>query len=328
MVPKKLILLGLLGTLALGGVGCKDKEDLESKVRQTTPIVRTIKGENYKFAGDRVTQLSSDEDNQAVYGIISDAHGEVEKARKFAKKFKEIGVDGIIVPGDLVNNERFSRRGKKWDEAEETTAVLEAIAEAGLPVYVISGNHDIIDDYNKGLQTVIAKHPNVIDMNQYRVVNGDDVDLVSLPGYTNRRFTAPGALYADPEFVMETGKFAEGLDDSVVLIAHGAGKTNTEGKPGPATIYSGRDVGDPTTAEMMEKYGIPFAVVGHIHEAGGLAATHEGILVKGGEWSEQFTANFGGLEKWKHLNGKTYNGMAGLLTVKGKQAKFEMMYLE
>jgi Icc-related predicted phosphoesterase len=324
---RKLIPWSIIGALALGGVGCKDKDSLESKVQDTTPVVRTINGQDYRFEGNKVTQLTSDEDNQARYGVISDPHGEVEKARAFAQKFKEMGVDGIIVPGDVVNNERFSRRGKKWNDAEETTTVLEAIAETGLPVYVISGNHDITDDYNKGLSKVTQKHLNVIDMNKYRVVDGDDADLVSLPGYTNRRFTAPGALYADPDFVRKTGKLADGLDDSVVLIAHGAGKTNTDGKPGPATIYRGDDVGDPTTTQMMKKNGIPFAVVGNIHEAGGLAATHVGTPVKQGEWSKQFTANFGGLEKWKHLDGKTYDGMAGVLTVKGDQAKFEMIYL-
>ncbi|MBI2110731.1 hypothetical protein HYT51_03040, partial [Candidatus Woesearchaeota archaeon] len=101
-----------------------------------------------------------------------------------------------------------------------------------------------------------------------------------------------------------------------------------DGKVGPATVYSGNDVGDATTTEMMRTNNIPFAVVGNIHEAGGLAATYDGKLVEPGEWAKQFTANFGGLERWKHLSGETYNGMAGILTVKGDQAKFDMIYLK
>jgi len=31
---------------------------------------------------------------------------------------------------------------------------------------------------------------------------------------------------------------------------------------------------------------------------------------------------------WKHINGTTYNGMAGILTVKGNQAKYEMLVLK
>ncbi|MBI4159521.1 hypothetical protein HY500_04680 [Candidatus Woesearchaeota archaeon] len=44
--------------------------------------------------------------------------------------------------------------------------------------------------------------------------------------------------------------------------------------------------------------------------------------------AKQFSANFGGLEAWKHLDGKTYSGMVGVLTVKGDQAKFEMLYAQ
>ncbi|HLD79061.1 MAG TPA: hypothetical protein VJA18_00705, partial [Candidatus Nanoarchaeia archaeon] len=101
----------------------------------------------------------------------------------------------------------------------------------------------------------------------------------------------------------------------------------TDGKNGPATIYSGKDVGDTTTTEMMKQNNIPFAVVGHIHEAGGLAATHEGEEVKQGEWVKQFTANFGSLETWKYLNGETHDGMGGVFVIKGEQASFHTLQL-
>lgn len=331
---KNLILYGLLGTLALGVVGCKGKNDLESKVSQTTPIVRTINGGEYRFDGNKVSQLNSDEDNEARYGVISDAHGEVEKARAFAQKFKEMGVDGIIMPGDLAINEtiRYGQRDSNSDK-DKIKQVLEVVAETGLPVFVIPGNHERKKDYESALAEVTAKYKNVIDMTQFRVFDGDDVDFVSLPGY--QTFKIPGrqlipddGYWAKPDFIRATGKFREGLDDAVVLIAHGAGKTKTDGRAGPATIYSGNDVGDVTTTEMMRENNIPFAVVGHIHEAGGYAATYDGKLIKQGEWAEQFTANFGTLEIWQNLDGKIYNGMAGILTIKGKQAKFNMMYLK
>lgn len=331
---KNLISYGLIGVLALGGVGCKDKGNLESKVKQTTPTVRTINGEEYRFDGNKVSQLSSDEDNEARYGVISDAHGEVEKAKLFAQKFKEMKLDGIILPGDLPSNEtlRYGQRDSNPDK-NEIKQVLEAVAETGLPIFVIPGNHERKLDYESALAEVTAKYDNVIDMTQFRVFDGDDADFVSLPGYQTfeipgRQFIPEDGYWAKPDFIRATGKLREGLDDTVVLIAHGAGKTNTDRKAGPATIYSGSDVGDATTTEMMRKSNIPFAVVGHIHEAGGLAATSDGKPVKQGEWAEQFTANFGGLENWKHLNGETYNGMAGVLSVKGNQSKFDMMYLK
>ncbi|PIN73763.1 hypothetical protein COV20_06100 [Candidatus Woesearchaeota archaeon CG10_big_fil_rev_8_21_14_0_10_45_16] len=331
---RNLLSLGLVGALALGSVGCKDNENLESKVKQTTPITRTINGEEYRFEGNKVSQLSSDEDNQARYGVISDAHGEVEKARAFAQKFKEMGVDGIILPGDMPSNEtlRYGRRDSNPDK-NEIKQVLEAVAETGLPVWVIPGNHERKSDYESALAEVTAKYENVIDMTQFRIYDGDDADFVSLPGYQTfripgRQFIPDDGYWAKQDFIRATGKLREGLDDSVVLIAHGAGKTETDRKAGPATVYSGNDVGDATTTEMMKANNIAFAVVGNIHEAGGFAATHDGKSIKPGEWATQFTANFGGLERWKHLDGQTYNGMAGVLTVKGDQAKFDMMYLK
>jgi len=331
---KNLVSLGLVGALALGGVGCKNKDDLETKVKQTTPIVRTINGEQYRFEGNKVSQLSSDEDNQAKYGVISDAHGEVEKVKIFAQRFKEMKVDGIILPGDLPSNEtlRYSQRDSNPDKTE-IKQVLKAVAETGLPIVVIPGNHERKPDYESALAEITAKYGNVIDMTQFRVFDGDDADFVSLPGYQTfkipgRQFIPDDGYWAKPDFIKATGKFRQGLDDAVVLIAHGAGKTDTDGKTGPATIYSGNDVGDKTTTEMMRESSIPFAVVGHIHEAGGIAATYDGKLVKQGEWAKQFTANFSGLEKWKHLNGETYNGMAGVLSIKGDEAKFEVMYLK
>ena len=331
MNMKGLVSWGLIGALALGSIGCKSRNDLETKVK-TAPIIRTINHKDYLFEGNKVTQLSSDEDNQAIYGVISDAHGEVEKARAFAQKFKDIGVDGIILPGDLPSNEtlRYSHRDSNPDE-NEIKKVLEAIAETGLPVFVIPGNHEKKQDYEAALAYITAKHDNVIDMTRFRVYDGDDVDFVSLPGYQTfrvpgRQFIPDDGYWAKPDFIRATGKLREGLDDSVVLIAHGAGKTNTDRTYGPATVYSGIDVGDATTTEMMRENNIPFAVVGNIHEAGGFAATHGGNPVNQGEWGTQFTANFGGLERWKHLNGETYNGMAGILTVKVDQAKFEMLY--
>ncbi|MBI2668942.1 metallophosphoesterase [Candidatus Woesearchaeota archaeon] len=224
---------------------------------------------------------------------------------------------------------RYGRTDSRADKSE-IKDVLEAVAQMGLPIFVIPGNHEQKPDYTTALAEVTAKYDNVIDMVKFRVFNGDDVDFVSLPGYQafkipGRQFIPDNGYWAKPELIQSTGKLRNGLDDAVVLIAHGCGKTAS---PGPATIYGGRDVGDGNTTKMMRENNIPFAVCGHIHEAGGLAATYDGKLVKQGEWAKQFSANFGGLEDWKHLDGKTYSGMAGILSVKGDEAKFEMLYTQ
>ena len=324
MIQQKLILLGLVSTLILG---CA-KEGLETKIESSTSI---INAQEYQFEGNKVRQLSSDEDNLAVYGVIADIHGEVEKAKKVAQKFKEQKVEGILCLGDMPKNEalRYGGNDSKNDYTE-IREVLEALGQTGLPVLVIPGNHERKPDYERAMAAVAIRYPNIIDMSHYRIFDGDDVDFVSLPGYQifkipGRQFIPDDGYFASPQLIRETGKLREGLDDAVVLLAHGAGKT---GKIGPATISSGVDVGDAATSEMMQENHISFALVGHIHEAGGLAATYQGIIVKPGQWARQFTANFGTLEEWKNLDGNTYKGMAGILTVQGEQAKFEMVYLK
>ncbi len=332
MVLKRLLAAGLMGVLAIGAVGCKkETSDLEATVEQTAPFEKTINGHSYRFEGNKVTEMTSDEDNQATYGIISDAHGEAGKAKSFAEEFKKRGVDGIILTGDLPSNEglRYGRTDSRADKSE-IKEVLEAVAQTGLPIFVIPGNHEQKPDYTSALAEVTAKYENVIDMTKCRVFNGDDVDFVSLPGYQTfkipgRQFIPDNGYWAKPELIQSTGKLRNGLDDTVVLITHGCGKTAS---PGPATIYNGMDVGDGNTTEMMRENNIPFAVCGHIHEAGGLAATYDGKLVKQGEWAKQFSANFGGLEQWRNVDGTTYNGMAGILTVKGDQAKFDILSLK
>ncbi|MDO8655822.1 MAG: metallophosphoesterase, partial [Nanoarchaeota archaeon] len=287
---KSLAALTFFGFLTGGMFGCKSKDTLESKV-PSVPFTRTIAGHDYRFEGNKVTQLTSDSDDQSTFGVISDAHGEAAKAKYFADIFKERGVDGIILTGDLPKNEEL-RTGKTdtIDDKTEIVHVLEAVAQTGLPILVIPGNHERKSDYTTALVEVTAKYPTIIDMTQYRVFDGDDLDFVSLPGYqtyraAGRQFIPDDGFYADAAFINATGKLARGLDDAIVLIAHGAGKTGA--RVGPATLHDGKDVGNPETTYMMRDNNIGIAVVGHIHEAGGIAATVDGRNVAPGEWANQ-----------------------------------------
>lgn len=320
MTYRKLMGIALAGALIAGLAGCSRKNPgLETRIEDAAPFTAEINGNEYRFEGNRVTELASDEDNEAIYGIISDAHGEAEKAGAMAAEFKKRNADGIILAGDLA--ESFG--GIKH--------VLEAVAETGLPVFVIPGNHERKGDYERAISEATKEHNNIIDMVRYRIFDGNDADFVSLPGYqtlraAGRQFVPNDGYWANPEIIRETGKLAKGLDDSIVLITHGAGKTNAG--LSPATIYNGADVGDDLTAKVQMEAGIMFAVCGHIHEAGGIAAGFDGTNVNQGEWAGQFTANFGTLKSWRNLDGKTYNGMAGIITIKGKQAKYEMIVLQ
>jgi len=318
-----------MGLLLASTFGCSKKDFLEEKVNY--PFTKTINDHEYRFESGKVTELSADADFDMRFGVLSDIHGEVEKAGYFATLFKKRKVDAILIPGDIPLNEelRYDDADKLKDEVE-IVRVLEEVAKTGLPIFVIPGNHERKIDYENALKKVTAFHPNVIDMTDYRIFDGDDADIVSLPGYqifsiSGYQFIPDDGYFAQKRDVDELRELRKGLDDSVILLTHGAGKTNAV--IGPSTTYDRRDVGDAYTTSAQKEAQIPFAVVGHIHEAGGRAAQFAGTPIKEGEWSSQFTVNFGTLQEWKYLDGITRKGMAGILYVHGKEAKFEIMDL-
>ncbi len=329
------IIIGLVSSLfLLGMTGCKEKatEISDSTDYALMNYTLTINKQQYQFSNLTVTQLTRDEDQRVRYSVISDIHGEVERIAPFIEELKKRDIEAILVPGDLVKNEelRYGRVDPQNDE-QELEAVLKELGKSDLPVFVIPGNHETQKDWSRTVTTVRKEYPNIINMNQYRRFDGDDADIVSLSGYQvkespGRKFIPGGGFWASPAMIDGLSALRAGLDDTVILLTHGPPATGVN--PGPGTLSSGEDVSDKYTAETMIKNNLSFAAVGHIHEAGGYAATLEGKVVREGEWSDRFVANFGTLETWKNNNGKMYNGMAGILTIEGKEGKFEMIFLE
>ncbi len=323
----KKIVVGLVSSFLLWGmVGCKEKP---------TPLsdyTLTINDQQYQFSNETVTQLTHDEDEQVRYGVISDIHGEAERIASFVEELKKRNIEAILVPGDLVKNEelRYGRVDQQNDE-RELEAVLRELGKSNLPVLVIPGNHETEPAWKKAMENIHPAYPNIIDMNQYRRFDGDDADIVSLPGYQikeapGRKFIPDDGFWASQVMINELSKQRKGLDDVVILLTHGPPATGAN--PSPGIISSGEDVSDKYTAMAMKRDTISFAVVGHIHEAGGYAATLDGKKVEQGEWSDGFVANFGTLETWKYNNGRTYKGMAGILTIDGTKAKYEIIFSE
>ncbi|MEK6884089.1 MAG: metallophosphoesterase, partial [Nanoarchaeota archaeon] len=293
---KTLLSLLLAGIISVASIGCDNG------------LKREINRKDYLFKGNKVTELAEDKDNFASYGVISDPHCNVKKARDFANYFKRQGVNGIIIPGDIPLNEklRYGREDSRKDKSE-IVDILSAVAETGLPVFVIPGNHETKKDYKAAIKEVTEAYPNVIDMVKYRVFDGDDADFVSLPGYQVnetrfRKFIPDGGYWTSPPFIKRTGKLRKNLNDSVILISHGPGKTGA--KKGPGTTVLMEEIGDENIRDMQIKDNIPFAVTGHVHEAGGFAANFNGKNIKEGEFATQVTVNFGTLEDHLDLNGK------------------------
>lgn len=323
----KKILVGLVSSLfLLGMTGCKEKP---TDILYSKEYTLTINHQQYQFSNETVTQLTHDDDHEARYGVISDIHGEVERITPFVEKLKKRNIEAILVPGDLVKNEelRYGRTDQQNDE-QELEAVLTELGKSNLPVFVIPGNHETRDEWKTVMEKIRVDYPNIIDMNQYRRFDGDDADIVSLPGYQiqevpGRKFIPDNGFWASSAMIDGLAMERQGLDDTMILLTHGPPATGLN--PGPGTISTGEDVGEKYTATAMKQDNISFAIVGHIHEAGGYAATLDGKMIREEEWSNGFVANFGTLETWKNNNGMTYNGRVGILTINGTNAKYEMI---
>ena len=293
------------------------------------PDIRTISNNKYSFQDDKVVQLTEDPDNFTIYGVISDTHGEVEKARYFAKLMKDQGAEGIIVSGDIPLDEEL-RYGKKdsVEDAKEIIEVLSAIADSGLLVIVIPGNHESKKEYYSAMNELSLKYNNIIDMTKYRVLETDDARFVSIPGYTDKRFVDNSGFWASPDIIIGTSNLLKNLKSPVILITHGPPTTEA---PGPGTIYNRQkkleDVGSEELRELQLKYNITLVVSGHIHEAGGLARSSTGNLILPDEYASNYTINFGTLEKWNYLNNITVEGRAGLIIIEGNKAKYRILEL-
>lgn len=259
-------------------------------------------------------------------GVVSDLHGEVDRVKQYATYFESMGVDAILVPGDIVNNEDFSGRGIAWDDSEEIVAVLAPLLETGIEVYVIPGNHETQEEYMKAVELLSEEYENLIDMSVRRVVEVNGIHLLGIAGYTDERFTAAGGFVANEEYVLGSARLVRDVEGPVLLVVHGA--PFVEGVVGPASTSSGLNVGDRATAELMREAGIDFAVVGNIHEAAGTGVRLDGRSVEAGEWSRGLVVNAGTLVDWQHLNGTQMRGNGLVLEFRGEEVRFEVVRLD
>lgn len=322
------ITLSTLATLVLAGLLGWYRY---SSIPDSSPHIITAGSHAYTIKETHARMIGKDENTHARYGVISDIHGETEKARAMGKLFKKRGVDAIIVLGDTPLNEplRYGRPDGQPDEQEIYNAfsALTGTGPFDLPLFVIPGNHELKKDY----ETVFARlrHYPIIDMAAVRVIDGDDADVVSLPGYQTRAtdthtFVPDGGYWADPSLIRETARLKTGLDDAVLLVTHGPPKTTT---PGPGTLKEGIDAGDEETRNMMRSADISFVVSGHIHEAGGIGVALNGTRVPEKTWSDSLILNVGSIEPWTLLDGRKHNGMGAVVTIDSSRAMYELVYL-
>jgi Icc-related predicted phosphoesterase len=269
--------------------------------------------------GTQVVETSKDDDAKAVLGVLANIKEDTEDNLKNIQAalafFKEKGADAVVVVGDLGESE------------SQIANVLKPIAATGLPVFTIVGNREKRTDYASALKATAAAHPNVVDMNQARLVKLDDVALVSIPGYYDKAYihAEDGCQYfpADLEGTQAVIKAAG--TTPVVLVSHGPPKQ--DGSEALDRTLEQANVGDANLSKLIEESGVKFGIFANIQEAGGRGTDRSGkTLVKPGTPAESLFLNPGAIDavSWEMNDGSRSVGMAAVMTLDGGQASFEV----
>jgi Icc-related predicted phosphoesterase len=271
--------------------------------------------------GFRLTFKDKDPAEQLVFGVLAnineDSGENIFNIKRYLEFFKKEGADAIIVDGDT------------GESAESIERALKPLAETGLPTFVVIGNRECKGDFNDAMLKLQKSFPNVINLGRVRYVEFEHVALVSLPGYHDRRYIhcATGCQYFKQD-LDALGEFLGKRTQTtpVVLVTHGPPKGDTPNALDAATEVG--NVGDPALNDLIQKAKIPFGIFSNIKEAGARATDLTGTnVIKEDVLADTLYMNPGpadSLFPWALNDGTTSNGMAGVLVVKGKQAKFKM----
>jgi Icc-related predicted phosphoesterase len=281
-----------------------------------------IGGKKYLRKGSTIALEGQDADDEFVIGQVSDIKDHTpENAANLKVAFdwmKGEKVDAVVVTGDL------------GESAESIQRVVEDAAGLGVPVLAIIGNRECGSHFTAGVKAAQAKFKNVINMNEVRVFNTDDVSIVSMPGYYNKSYIhcAEGCEYTADD-VRALPEIAKAATAGVkVLISHGP--PQQAGAQAIDRIHEGANVGDPVLAEVMKGGLFQFGLFGNIAEAGGYATDLSGATRVAPEaFADSFYLNPGPMDsvRWMMLDGSQSVGMAATVKVKGKQAAYKVKRL-
>ena len=241
----------------------------------TTPTKELeISGVKYSQNGAILNQIKSDEDKEIVIGHLTDikegSAANIANINLFMDWFNEKKVELIAITGDLSESQ------------EGIEAILNAVgAKTKVPVMVIIGNRECENHFNAALTSVNKTYPNILNMDMIRVLNTDDVSIVSMPGYYNPSYLhcTKGCRYFESDVDNLKAIAERAIHPTKLLISHGPPRM--EGPTGIDRIHDEANVGDPALAKFMKANAelFPFGLFGNVQEAGGRATDLKGTPI-------------------------------------------------
>jgi len=288
------------------------------------PVVELKFGERAaKLTGARLSFTDKDADGALSFGVLGpvneDSGLNILAIKKYVKFFVDEKADAIIVTGDV------------GEVAGGISRVLEELGASKLPVFVVIGNRECRAEYTDGLNAAKAKSPNIVNLNEVRVVEFPELTLVSLPGYHDPNYIncKTGCQYVKST-VSEVVRAAKESKTPVALIAHGPPHGN--GNQALDFAGAGGNVGDPAITAAIGEGNISFGLFSNIKEAGGRATKDADgtLLAKEGEASKTLFLNPGPADTmgWDMNDSTKSVGMAAIFTVKEGQGSFKMLRLK
>jgi Icc-related predicted phosphoesterase len=269
--------------------------------------------------------------------------GTVKARRKTKRKGAEVKIGvlaGLKEPDVKQNLEEFLAEFHKQDvevvfvggdtaeQPEDLDVIYAMLAEkTQLPILAIAGNTERGGAHNYAIQKLRDQGKlNLINMDMVRRFDGDGFDVASLGGYYDKTYVhATGVCIYSAADVAVIAAAAKESDDPVVLLTHGPPRQ--EGKEAIDFVPGAGNVGDPALTDVIKEAKIAFGVHGHILEAAARATDLAGKPVPEKKLLKSFFLNPGSANPlpWKLNSGTTSYGLAAVVTMKGKEAKYEVL---
>lgn len=277
-----------------------------------------------KLSGARLTFADKDADGALTFGVLGpineDSGANMVALKKYVKFFTDEKADAILVTGD------------SGEVASGIARVLKELGATKLPVYVVIGNRECRSEYTDGVNAAKAELPNIVNLNEVRVVEYPELTLVSLPGHHDPKYVncATSCLYL-PSTVEEVVRAAKEAKTPVALIAHGPPR----GQGNQALDVAGgtENVGDEAITRAIAEAKIAFGFHSNIKEAGARAAKDAAgtQLLKEGEASETLFLNPGPADAtvgWDMNDGTKAVGLAAVFTLKDGKGSYKLLRLK
>ena len=251
-----------------------------------------------------------------VLSGIKDLEPETKEAHEgFFAEMKKQQVSAVIIGGDAA---------EAPDDLEKVYAFL--VTQTDVPLLAIAGNSERGGAHHYAIRKAREGHPNLLDLNIVRRFDGEGFDVVSLGGYYDKRFMrmAGGCTYSAAD-VAAVQDAAKQCDDPVIFLAHGPPRQS--GQKAIDYVPEAGNVGDAELTQAIITAKIPFGVFGHILEAGGKASDLKGNPLLENKLFKALYLNPGPANPlpWKLNSGQTSYGLAAVLTIEGKQAKYQLL---